>query len=173
MTGRVYALSSVDTVTDEYYMRLALEQALQAQQLGEVPIGAILVVADEVVAAAGNRRELWQDPTAHAEMIAIREAAKATGSWRLENATLYVTLEPCVMCMGGVILARIPRIVYGASDAKVGAAGSLYDFSTDERFNHNVAVTPGVLANECSQLLSAFFLQLRQQKKLAKVTSAD
>ncbi|MDY0190817.1 MAG: tRNA adenosine(34) deaminase TadA [Desulfuromonas sp.] len=159
--------------SDEQYMRLAIDQALQAQDLGEVPIGAVVVVGDEVVAAAGNRRELWQDPTAHAELIAIRAAAKATGSWRLEDATLYVTLEPCVMCMGAIILARIPRLVYGASDGKVGAAGSLYDFSTDERFNHSVAVEAGILADECSQLLSTFFLQLRQQKKLAKVASAD
>ncbi len=149
-------------------MGLALAQAQQAQALGEVPIGAVVVVDGQVVGAAGNRRELWQDPTAHAELIVLREAAKATGSWRLDSATLYVTLEPCVMCMGGIILARIPRLVYGARDPKVGAVGSIYNFAEDDRFNHQVAVTEGVLSEECSNILSDFFRQLRRKKKLLK-----
>lgn len=160
-------------VHDEHFMRLAIEQAQQAEKLGEVPIGAVLVAAGRVIAAAGNRRELWQDPTAHAELIVLREGAKRIGSWRLEECSLYVTLEPCVMCMGGIILARVPRLVYAATDPKVGAVGSLYDFSADSRFNHQVSVTRGVLEAECSQMLSNFFLQLRQKKKADKVRSAE
>ena len=156
-------------VQDQHFMQLALEQARQAEALGEVPIGALLVVDGRVIAAAGNRRELWQDPTAHAELIVLREAAKRMGSWRLDGAIMYVTLEPCVMCMGGIILARIPRLVYGARDPKAGAVGSLYDLSSDERFNHSVAVTEGVLAEECGEILITFFRQLRQKKKAAKM----
>lgn len=158
---------------DTHYMNMALEQARQAEMLGEVPIGAVIVADGRVIAAAGNRRETWQDPTGHAELIALREAAKRIGSWRLEDATLYVTLEPCVMCMGGIILARIPRLVYGARDPKVGAVGSIYDLSTDDRFNHAVTVTEGVLADQCSEMLSTFFRQLRQKKKAAKMLPAD
>lgn len=160
-------------VDDERYMQLALEQARQAQLLGEVPIGAVIVADGRILAAAGNRRETWQDPTAHAELIALREAAKRTGSWRLEGATLYVTLEPCVMCMGGIILARVPRLVYGARDPRVGAVGSIYDFSCDHRFNHAVGVTEGILAAECSEMLSDFFRQLRQKKKAAKMQPSN
>ncbi|MEA3465201.1 MAG: tRNA adenosine(34) deaminase TadA [Thermodesulfobacteriota bacterium] len=160
-------------VQDRRFMHLALEQAWQAEALGEVPIGALLVIDGRVIAAAGNRRELWQDPTAHAELIVLREAAKRIKSWRLDGATMYVTLEPCVMCMGGIILARIPRLVYGARDPKGGAVGSLYDFSSDERFNHSVAVSEGVLAEECGEILTNFFRRLRQKKKAAKVSSVD
>lgn len=156
---------------DELYMGLALEQARQAEQLGEVPIGALLVVQGQIIAAAGNRRELWQDPTAHAELIVLREAAKRMESWRLDESTLYVTLEPCVMCMGGIILARIPRLVYGACDAKAGAVGSLYNLAIDERFNHNVDVTQGVCGDECSEMLTDFFRGLRQKKKAKKLLS--
>lgn len=153
-------------------MELALQQAQQAEALGEVPIGAVLVVDGQVVAVAGNRRELWQDPTAHAELIVLREAAKRLESWRLEGATLYVTLEPCVMCMGGIILARVPRLVYGARDAKAGAVGSIYNLAVDGRFNHNVEVTEGVCAEECGEMLTRFFRTLRQNKKLKKQRSA-
>ena len=149
-------------------MDLALEQARQAELLGEVPIGAVLVVDGQVIAASGNRRELWQDPTAHAELIVLRAAAKRMASWRLDDATLYVTLEPCVMCMGGIILARIPRLVYGARDAKAGAVGSIYNLAIDERFNHNVAVTEGVCGDECGELLTTFFRTLREKKKAEK-----
>ena len=153
---------------DHYYMGLAIAQAQQAEMLGEVPIGAVLVVDNKVIALAGNRRELWQDPTAHAELIVLREAAKRMESWRLEGATLYVTLEPCVMCMGGIILARIPRLVYGARDAKAGAVGSIYNLAIDERFNHNVEVLEGVFGEKCGEMLTTFFSALRQRKKTEK-----
>lgn len=158
-----------DEARDYFYMGLALEQAQQAESLGEVPIGAVVVINDQVIASAGNRRELWQDPTAHAELIVLREAAKRMESWRLEEATLYVTLEPCVMCMGGIILSRIPRLVYGARDPKAGAVGSIYNFAVDERFNHNVDVTQGVRGKECGDILTAFFRQLRHRKKADKM----
>lgn len=150
---------------DEQWMDQALAQARQAQALQEVPIGAVLVCGQEVLAAAHNLRETRQDPTAHAELLVIREGAEALGSWRLLETTLYVTLEPCVMCMGAIILARIPRLVFGCYDPRAGAAGSIYDFSLDSRFNHTVAVTAGVRQQQCSQLLSGFFSRLRQRKK--------
>ncbi len=155
----------VDTEKDAGFMRLALVEAARAGQLGEVPIGAVLVKEGKVVGRGHNLRELSNDPTTHAEMIAIREAAEHTGHWRLLDCTLYVTLEPCVMCMGAIILARIPRLVFGCPDQRVGAAGSLYDFSRDQRFNHRVEVTPGVLAEECRAMLTGFFQDLREQKK--------
>ncbi len=154
-----------------HFMRLALHQAQMAQQLGEVPIGAVLVHNGRIVARAGNRRELWHDPTAHAEQIVLRQAAQRLGSWRLEDTTLYVTLEPCVMCMGAIILARVPQLVYGAADPRAGAVGSIYDFSGDERFNHKVEVVSGVLAQECGEMLSNFFSQLRRRKKAARIMS--
>lgn len=162
-----------DETKDLYYLGLAIIQAQRAELLGEVPIGAVLVVDDQVIAAAGNRRELWQDPTAHAELIVLREAAKRMESWRLDNATLYVTLEPCVMCMGGIILSRIPRLVYGARDPKAGAVGSIYNFAVDERFNHNVDVTEGVRGKECGEMLTRFFRQLRLKKKAAKLLKSS
>ncbi|MBN2644872.1 MAG: tRNA adenosine(34) deaminase TadA [Desulfuromonadaceae bacterium] len=157
---------------DQYYMQLALTEARAAAQLGEVPIGAVLVAGQQVVARAGNRRETWQDPTAHAELIVLREAARRLESWRLLDTTLYVTLEPCVMCMGGILLARVPRLVFAARDPRVGAAGSILDLSNDERLNHAVSVTEGVCRDECSEMLSAFFRQLRQAKKTAKMQPA-
>ncbi len=164
---------SVEQTQDEQFMRRALDLAREAEQLGEVPVGAVIVLDGRVIAAAGNRRETWQDPTAHAELIALREAAKRIDSWRLEGATLYVTLEPCVMCMGGIILSRIPRLVFGARDPRVGAVGSVFDLADDERFNHRVDVCEGVLAEECSEILSNFFRQLRQKKKAAKMRPAN
>ncbi len=149
-------------------MEVALDQARLAEALGEVPIGAVLVLGDRVIGRGHNRRETSNDPTTHAEMIAIREGAKAIDSWRLLDTTLYVTLEPCVMCMGAIILARIPRLVYACRDPRAGAVGSIYDFSRDERFNHRVAVTEGILQQECSSLLSGFFQRLRQQKKASR-----
>ena len=150
------------------FMREALAEAARACELGEVPIGAVVVKDGEVIGRGHNLRETSNDPTTHAEMIAIREAAARIGHWRLLDTTLYVTLEPCVMCMGAIILARIPRLVYGCRDPRVGAVGSIYDFSRDDRFNHRVAVTEGVLAEECAELLSGFFRQLRQEKKMAR-----
>lgn len=150
---------------DRRFMAAALEEALSAKALGEVPIGAVIVRDGEIIGRGCNRREGDEDPTAHAEMLAIRQAAGATGHWRLLDTTLYVTLEPCVMCMGAIILARIPRLVFACRDPRVGAAGSIYDFSQDARFNHRVAVTEGVLGAECSALLSGFFRELRAGKK--------
>ena len=146
-------------------MQQALVEAETAARLGEVPVGAIVVHGGEIVGRGYNLREASKDPTTHAEMIAIRQAASNLGSWRLVDCTLYVTLEPCVMCMGAIILARIPRLVFACRDPRVGAVGSIYDFSRDDRFNHRVEVTEGVLARECSELLSGFFQTLRARKK--------
>jgi len=142
-------------------MRLALEQARKAVAKGEVPIGAVLVRDDQVLAQAHNFRETWQDPTAHAEMVAIREAATQVGSWRLTDTTLYVTLEPCAMCIGAIILARIPRLVFGGLDPKAGACGSVLNVPAERRLNHRVEVVGGVLEQECQKLLQAFFKNLR------------
>ena len=138
-------------------MRLALEEARAAGAEGDVPVGAVLSRGDEVVARAGNAREREQDPTAHAEILALRQAARAVGSWHLEGCTLYVTLEPCAMCAGALVLARIDRLVLGAPDPKAGFAGSLGDIVRDGRLNHEVEVTVGVLAEECGEVLRAFF----------------
>jgi len=153
---------------DRCFMRAALAEALEAKERGEVPIGAVLVLDAQIIGRGHNRRETGADPTAHAEMQAIRQAAAAIDHWRLLQTTLYVTLEPCVMCMGAIILARIPRLVFACRDPRAGAVGSIYDFSQDERFNHRVAVTEGVLAQECTELLSGFFKELRAGKKLRK-----
>lgn len=143
-------------------MERALEQAWRAEAAGDVPVGAVVVRGGEVVAEACNRREVDDDPTAHAELLAVRYAARSLGSWRLDGCTLYVTLEPCVMCAGAVVLARLPALVFGAQDPKGGAAGSLYDVTGDERLNHQVAVTGGVMAEECGQLLTRFFRSRRR-----------
>jgi tRNA(adenine34) deaminase len=144
-------------------MRLALDQAMQSAAAGEVPIGAVLVQQGSVLAQSHNHRETWQDPTAHAEMIVIREAARALRQWRLIDTTLFVTLEPCAMCLGAILLARIPRLVFGARDPKAGACGSVLDFSSDRRLNHQVEVMGGVLEEESQQMLSKFFQGLRTQ----------
>ena len=149
-------------------MREALQEATAAEDLAEVPIGAIVVKDGQIIGRGHNLRETEQDPTAHAEMIAIRQAAERLGSWRLIDCSLYVTLEPCVMCMGAIILARIPQLVYGSRDPKAGAVGSIYNFSTDDRFNHQVQVREGVLQEECSNQLRGFFKNLRERKKAAK-----
>ena len=139
-------------------MRLALEQAASAQASGDVPIGAVVLDgAGEVLAAAGNQREQAQDPTAHAEILALREAALALGSWRLTGCTLVVTLEPCTMCAGALVLARVQRLVFGAYDPKAGAVASLFDVVRDSRLNHRVDVRGGILEDECSALLTDFF----------------
>jgi tRNA(adenine34) deaminase len=142
---------------DEYYMRLALREAERATRHGDVPIGAVVVLDGEVIAAASNERELRKSPVAHAEMIAIEDAAAFMGSWRLLNTVLYVTLEPCPMCAGAIVQARIPRLVYGAADEKAGAAGTLYNICQDDRLNHCLAMTSGVLADESAALLRQFF----------------
>lgn len=138
-------------------MRVALAQAERALDHGDVPIGAVVVVEDAVVASAANEREKASDPTAHAEVLALRAAAASTGSWRLAGATLYVTLEPCPMCAGAAVLARIDRLVYGPQDPRAGAAYSLYNIVQDPRLNHHVEVTTGVLEEDCARLLRSFF----------------
>lgn len=144
-------------------MALALEEAREAARAGEVPIGAVVVCEGAVVARAHNTREADNDPTAHAELTAIREAARRLGRWRLSGCTVYVTLEPCPMCAGAMHQGRIERLVYGATDPKAGAVGTLYDLSSDERLNHRYDVTTGVLAEECAALLKEFFTGLREK----------
>jgi tRNA(adenine34) deaminase len=148
---------------DETYMQLALDEARVAGEEGEVPIGAVVVFEGAVVARAHNRRENDRDPTAHAELLAIRAAATSLQRWRLSECTVYVTLEPCPMCAGAMHQARITRLVYGAPDPKAGAVGTLYDLSDDERLNHRFDVTTGVLAKESAALLKAFFGNLRRE----------
>jgi tRNA(adenine34) deaminase len=150
-------MSDVHFSRDAYYMRLALREAERATRHGDVPIGAVVVLDGEVIAAAGNERELRRSPVAHAEMLAIEQAAAHMDSWRLLNTVLYVTLEPCPMCAGAVVQARIPRLVYGATDEKAGAAGTLYNVCQDDRLNHCLDITSGVLADESVALLRQFF----------------
>jgi len=146
---------------DERIMRLALEEARVAAVGGDVPVGAVIVRGEEILARAGNARERDQDPTAHAEILALRQASGAIGSWHLEGCAMVVTLEPCAMCAGAIVLARIDRLVFGASDPKAGFAGSLGDLVRDGRLNHEVDVTVGVLAEECGEILRAFFAERR------------
>jgi len=145
----------------ERMMGLAIERAREAERHGDVPIGAILARGEEVLAAAGNERELRADPTAHAELLAIRAAAEALGGWRLPGTTLYVTLEPCAMCAGAIVLARIANVVFGAPDPKAGAAGSVLDVLAEPALNHRPEVTGGVLEAECAALLREFFAARR------------
>lgn len=150
---------------DEKYMQEAIRQAKQAEAIGEVPIGAVIVYENEVIATGYNVRETSQRTASHAELIAIENANKQLGSWRLEDCTLYVTLEPCPMCAGAIVQARIPRVVFGAFDPKAGCAGTIVNLLQEERFNHQVDVTSGVLEAECSFLLTNFFRQLRKTKE--------
>jgi tRNA(adenine34) deaminase len=143
--------------TDEEWMRRALELASRCAEHGDVPIGAVVVREDREVGAAGNERELRGDPTAHAEMLAVRQAAASAESWRLDGCTLYVTLEPCAMCAGAIVLARLDRVVFGAADPKAGFAGSLGNLVQDPRLNHEATLVSGVLAEEAGEMLRAFF----------------
>lgn len=149
--------------SDEYYMQIALNEAEKAAAIGEVPIGAIIVLENEIIASGYNLRETSQTTLSHAELIAIAKANEVIGSWRLENCTLYVTLEPCTMCAGAIVQSRIPRLVYGASDPKAGCAGTLMNLLDEERFNHQVHVEKGVLELESSTMLRNFFKALRQR----------
>ncbi len=149
----------------DVFMRMALSQAEAALGEDEVPVGAAIVHDGRVIAAAHNQREQLHDPTAHAEMIAITQAAESRGDWRLEDCTLYVTLEPCVMCAGAILQARIPLVVYGATDPKAGAVSTLFQLLNDPRLNHRAQVIPGVMAAPCGEILSRFFLA---QRKLGK-----
>ena len=142
---------------DDYFMRLALREAERALEHDDVPIGAVVVHQGEVIATGRNERELRDDPTAHAEILALREAAKVLGSWRVLDSVLYVTLEPCAMCAGAVVLARVPRVVFGTWDPKAGAAGSVLDILAEPRLNHRPEVAGGLLAEDCAHLLTSFF----------------
>ncbi len=148
-------------MSDEEFMRAALVEAERCIALGDVPVGAVVVRAGQVLCGAGNRREEAQDPTAHAEILVLREAARALGSWHLEGCTLYVTLEPCAMCAGAIVLSRLDRVVFGASDPKAGFVGSLGDLVRDSRLNHRAEVTGGVLEADCGELLRDFFRSRR------------
>ncbi len=148
---------------DEQLMRRAIDAARIAEENGDVPIGAVIVQAGRVIGRAYNQREQLQDPTAHAEIVALTQAAASVGSWRLHGCTIYVTLEPCPMCAGALVLARMDRLVFGCTDPKAGACGTLYNIPQDERLNHRLDVTSGVLADECGALLSDFFRRRRGQ----------
>jgi tRNA(adenine34) deaminase len=148
-------------VTDEEAMALALDEADRAAAGGDVPVGAVVLIAGRVIARAGNERQQRRDPTAHAEILALRAAAVATGDWRLSGATVVVTLEPCPMCAGALVAARVGRLVYGAADPKAGACGSLYNLCADPRLNHELPVTRGVLAEQAGRVLEDFFLARR------------
>jgi tRNA(adenine34) deaminase len=154
-------------------MRVALEEAARAPAIGEVPIAAVVVRGDQILAQAHNYRELWQDPTAHAEIIAIRAAATTLGTWRLTDTTLYVTVEPCSMCIGAIILARVSRVVFGAWDPKAGACGSVFDLPSEPKLNHRVAVTGGVLEQESQVLIQNFFKELREAPPVANPLSTQ
>ncbi|MGB3260807.1 tRNA adenosine(34) deaminase TadA [Paenisporosarcina sp.] len=155
---------------DRVFMGEALVEAQKAATLGEVPIGAIIVYQDEIIARAHNLRETTQNATTHAELLVIQQACAKIGSWRLEEMTLYVTLEPCPMCAGAILQSRIPRVVYGARDMKAGCVDSLYRLLNDARFNHECEVTEGILAEDCGGILTQFFRNLREQKKNRKRT---
>lgn len=155
------ALDPEQAAFDEQMMRLAIREAEAALAAGDVPVGAVIAHEDRVIGRGHNQRERLQDPTAHAEMIALTAAASAFGSWRLTGCTLYVTLEPCVMCAGAIVLARIDRLVFGADDPKAGACGSLYNVVEDRRLNHQVQMTTGLLAEPCAALLRDFFAAQR------------
>ena len=150
---------------DEKFMQQALELAAQAASLGEVPIGAVAVKDGQIIGRGYNRREIDRDPFSHAEFIAMREAAQSVGAWRLTGVTIYVTLEPCAMCAGALVLSRVTRLVFGAMDPKAGAVGSLYNLAQEPRHNHRVEVTAGVLAEQCSTALKEFFANLRRAKQ--------
>lgn len=152
-------------MTHDHYMRLALAEAEAALEAEEVPVGAVIVHGERVIASAHNQREQLSDPTAHAEMIAITQAAQALDDWRLEGCTLYVTLEPCIMCCGAILQARIPIVVYGATDPKAGAVQTLFHLLSDNRLNHRCQVVPGILAQPCGELLTRFF---QSQRRLGK-----
>ncbi len=151
------------TDDDRKWMRLALLEARRALASGDVPIGAVAAHRGEIIGRGYNRREADQDPTAHAEMIALREAAAARHSWRLDDVTLYCTLEPCAMCAGAMVLARLPRLVYAAADPKAGAAGGVFDLTRHHRLNHSLHVEGGLFADEAAQLIRDFFRQLRNR----------
>jgi len=151
--------------SEDRFMKLAIEQAGIAQENGDVPIGAVIVYKEQIIGKAYNQREQLQDPTAHAEIIALTQAAAALENWHLNGCTMYVTLEPCPMCAGALVLSRMDRLVFGCADPKTGACGSIYNIVQDNRLNHRLEITTGVLANECSALLQEFFAHRREENK--------
>jgi tRNA(adenine34) deaminase len=153
---------------EEKYMLEALKEAKKAEELQEVPIGAVIVLKDEIIARAHNLRETTQNAITHAETLAIQEACEKVGTWRLENAELYVTLEPCPMCSGAIIMSRINKVIYGARDPKAGCAGTLMNLLQDNRFNHRCEVESGILEEQCGTILTQFFQKLRHRKKREK-----
>jgi tRNA(adenine34) deaminase len=156
---------SIKPSLDEQYMRMAIAQAQTAEENGDVPIGAVIVHNNKIIAKAYNQREQLQDPTAHAEIVALTQAAAALENWHLNDCTMYVTLEPCCMCAGALVLARMKRLVYGCDDPNTGAVKSLYNIVQDKRLNHRVEVTAGVLAEDCIALLQEFFTRRRKENK--------
>ena len=158
---------------DEQYMREAIKQAKKAEKIMEVPIGCVIVYEDKIIGRGYNKRNLKKTTLAHAEIIAIAKAGKAIGDWRLEDCTMYVTLEPCQMCAGAIVQARMKRVVIGSRNAKAGCAGSVLNLLQEERFNHQVELTEGVLEEECSALLSDFFKELRKVKAAEKAKNCE
>ncbi|MED3623430.1 tRNA adenosine(34) deaminase TadA [Neobacillus thermocopriae] len=154
---------------DELFMLEAIKEAQKAEEINEVPIGAVIVHDGKIISRAHNLRESEQNALAHAELLAIDKACKSMGSWRLEDTTLYVTLEPCPMCAGAIVLSRVKRVVYGAADPKGGCVGTLMNLLQDSRFNHQSEVVRGVLEKECGQMLTNFFRKIRERKKLEKI----
>jgi len=150
---------------DNYYMGLALDEARKAYEIGEIPIGAVLIVDGQIVSSGHNMREIWHDATAHAEMIVIRVACQKLGRWRLTGATLYVTIEPCPMCAGALVMSRIDRLVYGSADYKAGAIESIFNIAQNDALNHSMIVTSGVRSNECAEIMRDFFRSRRKSKK--------
>ena len=161
-----FAVSDDDR--DRFYMEMALREAGEASDAGEIPVGAVVVYDGEVIARAHNRREESQNPTAHAEVLALQIAAAHLKSWRLEECSLYATLEPCLMCVGAILQARISRLIFGCLDPKAGAVESLYRLCDDSRLNHTLPVTRGIMENECGSILSEFFSRLRKEKRVVK-----
>ena len=160
----------MDTRSDDAsWMNLAYQEAQKAFAMGETPVGAVIVFQDRVIAAAHNLRETQKDPTAHAELLAIQEASRIRGGWRLFGCTLYVTVEPCPMCAGAMLMSRIDRLVFGVRDPKAGVAGSLYNLVQDPRFNHRLEVTEGIMAEECGAILTDFFTKLRDLRRDGRV----
>jgi tRNA(adenine34) deaminase len=157
------ALMTACAHDDERYMRMAIDQAFIAEENGDVPIGCVILFEGRVIGKAYNQREQLHDPTAHAEIVALTQAAEVIGNWRLHGCTIYVTLEPCPMCAGALVLARMDRLVFGADDPKTGACGSLYNIVQDGRLNHRLAVTPHVLQQDCQDQLQAFFRRRRTE----------
>ena len=158
---------------DEKYMKAAIREAKKAYRLDEVPIGCVIVQNDKIIARGYNRRNTDKNTLAHAEVSAIKKASKKTGDWRLEDCTMYVTLEPCQMCAGAIVQARVDRVVMGSRNAKAGCAGSVINLLQMEEFNHQVELTEGVLKEECSALMSGFFRELREKKKNSKIVNVD